>query len=498
MTGATLTEEQTQQTTPRPSGPRVVAGRYALLGELGRGGHGVVWRAQDQVIGRQVAIKELRLPDGAEDTVFTERVLREVRTAGRLNDPAIVTVFDVVSEDGATYIVMELVEAPTLGDLVRHHGALPPQQVASIGQQVLSALQAAHEAGIVHRDVKPGNIMVGANGRVKLTDFGIATAIDDPRLTSSGTIVGSPAFMAPERLDGREALPDSDLWSLGATLFLAVEGKSAFDRPTTAATMNAILTEVPYLTRVQGPLASAIMGLLVAKPEGRISAAQAAHLLGIAAQNTPPGGIATAVHNGPPPTQFAPAPHRTGRRGLWVTAGAVLGVVLLAGGFLAGQWWATEVEDPAMLPTMTYGTGGDLDFDAGSAYRCYNGRLDPGYAIGSDNQVDCDKAHELELYDENDSLGNTNSGDSDASYVAYPGADALRRYAESFCALSFHSTTIDADARAGLSYRALVPAQAEWEATPEQSYNDPSRSIYCLVSKKGGGQLTEAVTLKVR
>ncbi|WP_116103188.1 serine/threonine-protein kinase [Amycolatopsis thermalba] len=493
-----MTEEQTQQTTPRPAGPRVVAGRYALLGELGRGGHGVVWRAQDQVIGRQVAIKELRLADGAEETVFTERVLREVRTAGRLNDPAIVTVFDVVAEGGATYIVMELVEAPTLGDLVRQHGALPPQQVASIGQQVLSALQAAHEAGIVHRDVKPGNIMVGPNGRVKLTDFGIATAIDDPRLTSSGTIVGSPAFMAPERLDGREALPASDLWSLGATLFLAVEGKSAFDRPTTAATMNAILTEVPYLTRAQGPLASAIMGLLVANPDGRISAAQAGHLLGIAAHNTPPGGMGTAVHTGPPPTRFAPVPPRKSRRGLWVTAGAVLGVLLLARGFLAGQWWAGQRADDAMLPTMTYGTGGDLDFDPGSSYRCYNGRLDPGYRINSDNQVSCDKPHELEVYDEQDSLGNSSAGDDEAGFVAYPGADALRRYAESFCALSFHSATLDADARATLTYRALVPAQAEWEAAPEESYDDPVRGIYCLVAKKGGGQLTEAVTRKVR
>ena len=493
-----MTEEQTQQTTPSPAGPRVVAGRYALLGELGRGGHGVVWRAHDQVIGRQVAIKELRLPDGAEDGVFTERVLREVRTAGRLNDPAIVTVFDVVAADGATFIVMELVEAPTLGELVRRYGALAPEQVASIGQQILSALRTAHEAGIVHRDVKPGNIMVGANGRVKLTDFGIATAIDDPRLTASGMIVGSPAFMAPERLEGHEALPASDLWSLGATLFLAAEGVMAFERPTTAATLHAIVNEVPYLTRVHGPLASAIMGLLVVKPEGRISYAQAGHLLGITAGNTPPGGMGTAIHPGPAPTRYAAAPPRPSRRGLWATAGAVLGVVLLAGGFLAGQWWASGTEDPAMLPTMTYGAGGDLDFTAGSSYRCYNGRLEPGYHIGSDNQLSCDKSHELEVYGETDSLGNSSSGDDEAAYVAYPGADALRQYAESYCSLSFHSGTLDEAARPTLNYRALVPSKTAWEATPAESYEDPVRGIYCLVSKQGGGQLTGPATRKVR
>src|SRR5690606_19296025 len=145
------TDEQTA-TTPAFSAPRMIANRYRVGAELGRGGMGVVWRAEDTVIGRQVAIKELRLPAGAEDAaVFQERVLRGVRTGGRLNDPAVVTVFDVVAEHDTTYIVMELVQAPTLSDLVRRNGPLPPQQVASIGLQVLSALRAAHQAGIVHQ-----------------------------------------------------------------------------------------------------------------------------------------------------------------------------------------------------------------------------------------------------------------------------------------------------------------------------------------------------------
>ncbi|WP_019818721.1 serine/threonine-protein kinase, partial [Saccharomonospora saliphila] len=301
-----MTDEQTRPTPAAPSS-RSISGRYTVTRELGRGGMGVVWRAEDTLIGRPVAIKELRLPEGAEDTgVFQERVLREVRAGGRLNDPAVVTVFDVVADGDTTYIVMELVEAPTLADLVREHGPLPQERVASIGEQVLTALAAAHEAGIVHRDVKPGNIMVAPDGRVKLTDFGIAQAVDDPRLTTSGMLVGSPAFMAPERVAGHEALPASDLWSLGATLFYAVEGSVPFERSTTAATLHAIMNDVPYLSRAQGPLASAIMGLMITSPEARISAAQARHLVSLHARQvtgqpgplagqpgTPPGGQAT-------------------------------------------------------------------------------------------------------------------------------------------------------------------------------------------------------------
>src|SRR5699024_3559686 len=235
--------------TEAPDGPRMVAQRYALLGELGRGGMGIVWRGEDRTIGRQVAVKELRGPDDpAEAAVFQERVLREVRTGGRINDPAVVTVYDVISEGSATYIVMELVEAPTLSAVVTEQGPLPPGTVAAIGDQVLSALQAAHNEGIVHRDVKPGNIMVASNGRVKLTDFGIAQAVDDARLTTSGNLVESPAFLAPERVAGSDAVPASDLWSLGAALFFAVEGIVAFERTSTAATLDAIMNEVPYLT----------------------------------------------------------------------------------------------------------------------------------------------------------------------------------------------------------------------------------------------------------
>ena len=261
---------------------RMIAGRYAFVTEIGRGGMGIVWLAEDRTIGRRVAIKELHLPDGVppeERGVFEERVLREARTAGRLNDPAVVTVYDVVQEHGNTYIVMELIQAPTLSELVKRNGPLPQDAVAALAGQLLSALEAAHAAGVIHRDVKPSNVMVLPNGRVKLTDFGIAQSLDDPRLTTSGILIGSPAYMAPERIQGGEADAGSDLWSLGQVLFFAVEGYSPFERATTAATMHAIISEVPYLTRCQGPLASVIMGLLINTPQARLRAAQVRGLL---------------------------------------------------------------------------------------------------------------------------------------------------------------------------------------------------------------------------
>jgi eukaryotic-like serine/threonine-protein kinase len=260
----------------------MVAGRYAVREELGRGGMGVVWRADDQIIGRQVALKELPGPQGlaGQDRAnYLERVLREARTAGRLNDPAVVTVFDVISENGTTFIVMELVEAPTLADIIAEEGPLPADRVGRIGLQVLGALETAHAAGIVHRDVKPSNIMVLPGDRVKLADFGITRAMDDPSLTMTGGIMGSPGYMAPELFSGSAPAPASDLWALGATLFHAVEGHSPFNRETTAATMHAIMYDDPRLTRAEGPLAQVIMGLLSQSADTRLTVAGTRALL---------------------------------------------------------------------------------------------------------------------------------------------------------------------------------------------------------------------------
>ncbi|RSM36736.1 serine/threonine protein kinase [Amycolatopsis balhimycina DSM 5908] len=491
-----MTDEQTRPYPPQAPvtpGQRVVAGRYLLLGELGRGGMGVVWRAQDQVIGRQVAVKELRLPDAESAAVFSERALREVRTGGRLNDPAIVTVYDVVTDGGTTFIVMELVEAPSLADLVRQRGPMPAAQAAQLGERVLTALQAAHAAGIVHRDVKPANILVAPDGRVKLTDFGIAHAVDDPRLTTSGMIVGSPAFMAPERVEGREALPASDLWSLGATLFFAVEGTIPFERATTAATLHAIMTEIPYLTRGQGPLAAAILGLLVANPDARLTVAQAQNLLTTAqgVRPTPPGGTAMLL------PAAGPAPKKP-RRALWPAGAAVLVVAALTGGFFAGKAFETPAPDDQKLPTMTFGLGGQMHVDVNSGYLCYNAPVQDGGVISGENDGDCKESHTVEVYDAGDLIGTTNWSDSEAAVAAYPGLAAVTAVAEARCAASFRSSIVPEIKRDGLKYRALVPTQGQWQSRPEKPGEDPTREFYCVLTKADGGPISAPIVTKVK
>jgi serine/threonine protein kinase len=311
---------------------RLVAGRYATIRELGRGGMGVVWLAEDQVIGRQVALKELR-------TTETERVLREARTAGRLNSPNVVGIYDVIVENGVTYLVMELVEAPTLSEVMTRK-SLTEDEVADIGLQTLSALEAAHAAGIIHRDVKPSNIMVLPDGRVKLADFGIAKAMDDPGLTATGGIMGSPGYMAPELFAGKVPSPASDLWALGATMFHAVEGRAPFHRDTTAATMHAIMYEEPVLQRTHGPLADTIMALLTQDDARRLTASQLRERLSDRTTTVrPPTQSEQTVVIEPVTTFVAPnAPTRDdwaeekpkSRKKIGVFAGATAAVVVIA------------------------------------------------------------------------------------------------------------------------------------------------------------------------
>ncbi|GAB3894318.1 hypothetical protein GCM10029964_072550 [Kibdelosporangium lantanae] len=315
-------------------------GRYALVRELGRGGMGVVWLANDTMLGRDVAIKELLLPAGipaAETTIYQERVMREARIASRLANAAVVTVHDLVKEDGQTFIVMEYVQAPTLSELVERDGPMPAVRAARLAEQLLSALESAHAAGIVHRDVKPGNVMVPARDSAKLTDFGIAQTFDDPRLTSTGALIGSPAYMSPERLEGGDVSPAWDLWALGATLYFAVEGRSAYQRATTSATMLAVMQERAHPERAQGPLAEVIVGLMEPNPEVRMRPDRARVLieqaLGQRAVEEPPtvrtGPVAQPViHYVPPPPPSPPAKRKIP---LYVAViGAVSTVALLA------------------------------------------------------------------------------------------------------------------------------------------------------------------------
>jgi hypothetical protein len=289
---------------------RTVADRYALEAPLGRGGMGVVWRAHDTVLGRAVAVKEVVLPPTLPDDerrAAHARVLREARAAARLNHPGAVTLYDVVLDQGHPFIVMELVPASALADLVRTGGPLPPARVAEIGIQLAATLEAAHRVGIVHRDVKPGNVMVAEDGGVKLADFGVASLQGDPQLTATGLVLGSPAYMAPEQAAGELSGPPADFWALGATMFFAVEGTPPFDKGASIATLAAVVNEDPRPMLRAGPLAPIVRALLAKDPAARPSgprvraelerlagAAPASTTTELPAHPTPPAASTTA------------------------------------------------------------------------------------------------------------------------------------------------------------------------------------------------------------
>lgn len=293
-----------------PGGDRVIAGRYRLLSPLGEGGMGTVWRARDEVLHREVAVKEVRAPHGlaaSEVERLYARLEREAWAAARVANRNVVTVYDVATEDGRPWIVMELVRGVSLAELLDAEGPLSPQRTAHIGAEVLSALRAAHEAGVLHRDVKPANVLLSNDGRVVLTDFGIAQVEGSSALTMTGEVIGSPEFLAPERALGRTPGPESDLWSLGVLLYAAVEGNSPFRQNTPLSTLRAIVDEElppPYRA---GPLTPVIEGLLVKDPAQRLPAERAEQELRIIAAGGTPR--ADAVQAGPyAPTVAAPFP----------------------------------------------------------------------------------------------------------------------------------------------------------------------------------------------
>ncbi|HEV7629071.1 MAG TPA: serine/threonine-protein kinase, partial [Streptomyces sp.] len=208
---------------------RLVGGRYRLGGVLGRGGMGTVWRGEDETLGRSVAVKELRFPSSVEEDEkqrLITRTLREAKAIARIRSGSAVTVFDVVDEDDRPWIVMELIEGSSLADRIREDGPLKPERAAEVGLAVLDVLRAAHREGVLHRDVKPSNVLLeDVTGRVVLTDFGIAKVEGDPSVTSTGMLVGAPSYISPERARGKPPGPPADLWSLGALLYAAVEGR---------------------------------------------------------------------------------------------------------------------------------------------------------------------------------------------------------------------------------------------------------------------------------
>ncbi|MFJ9630282.1 protein kinase [Streptomyces sp. NPDC091280] len=351
-----------------PGTERVIADRYRLLSPLGEGGMGTVWRARDEVLQREVAVKEVRAPAGlASGDVerMYARLEREAWAAARVANRNVVTVYDVAMQDGRPWIVMELVRGVSLADLLDAEGPLTPQRAAHIGAEVLAALRAAHDAGVLHRDVKPANVLMSNDGRVVLTDFGIAMVEGSSALTMTGEVIGSPEFLAPERALGRTPGPESDLWALGVLLYAAVEGSSPFRQNTPLSTLRAIVDEDLPTPHRAGPLAPVIEGLLRKDPAERLTAEQAERDLRlVAAGGTPHGSTApTAPYTptmagypqdfsasdertppqpvrgfGPPPPSYttptptaADEPHRNRRAALVIVAG-VLALALAIGG----------------------------------------------------------------------------------------------------------------------------------------------------------------------
>ncbi|GDY74683.1 hypothetical protein SAV31267_041680 [Streptomyces avermitilis] len=261
---------------------RLLAGRYRLGDVLGRGGMGTVWRAEDETLGRTVAVKELRFPtsiDEDEKRRLITRTLREAKAIARIRNNSAVTVFDVVDEDNRPWIVMELVEGKSLAEAIREDGLLEPKRAAEVGLAILDVLRAAHREGILHRDVKPSNVLIAEDGRVVLTDFGIAQVEGDPSITSTGMLVGAPSYISPERARGHKPGPAADLWSLGGLLYASVEGVPPYDKGSAIATLTAVMTEPLEEPKNAGPLRSVIYGLLAKDPEQRLDDAGARAML---------------------------------------------------------------------------------------------------------------------------------------------------------------------------------------------------------------------------
>jgi tRNA A-37 threonylcarbamoyl transferase component Bud32 len=292
----------------------VLSGRYRLVEPLASGGMGTVWRALDLLLDRPVAVKEVRLPPSLDDDarqLLRRRTIREAQVAARLRHPAVVTIFDVVEQDGRPWIVMELVPSRSLAEIIRTDGPLPPARVAGIGLRVLDAIVTAAAAGVEHRDIKPANVLVTTQGRVVLTDFGIARHVGDDTLTSAGLIVGSPDYLAPERARGRTGGLAADLWSLGATMYDAVEGRRPFERNGPLPTLAAVVMDEPDPPQRAGPLRPVIDGLLVKDPAHRLDADRTRSMLQRVLRGRPAGGTVPLPRHPsddrPPPSAPEPA-----------------------------------------------------------------------------------------------------------------------------------------------------------------------------------------------
>jgi serine/threonine protein kinase len=300
------------------SSSRLIGGRYRLVTAIGQGSMGRVWQARDELLGRDVALKEILFPpefgEAGKDEL-QQRLLREARSAARLSHPAVATVFDVVGDRGRPWIVMELVRGRSLDRILQEDGPLPPGIVAEMGRHLLAALAAAHAVGVLHRDVKPSNVLLTGDGGAVLTDFGVATIDGDPSLTQGGMIMGTPAYSAPERIRGQAATSAADLWSLGLTLYAALEGQGPYDDcGSIASTIAAIVTEDLAPPGNAGPVTPAIMALLSRDPAARPTAEVAMRMLAEAA--TSPSAPQAETPSGPPHQAETPSGPSAAQPGL--------------------------------------------------------------------------------------------------------------------------------------------------------------------------------------
>ncbi|MEV6511805.1 serine/threonine-protein kinase [Streptomyces sp. NPDC051642] len=412
---------------PDPGTGRLIAGRYRLLGKLGHGGMGTVWRAQDETVDREVAVKEPRVPDHLperERANAFERMRREARAAARLDHPAVVNVHDVAVVDGQPWIVMELVTGRSLGDALQE-GTLDARDAARIGLQVLGALEAAHAAGILHRDVKPDNVLLGRHDRVVLTDFGIAQIEGETNLTDTGGFVGSPEYIAPERVLGQRPGPASDLWSLGVVLYAATEGVSPFRRSNTPATLQSVLNSAPAPpTSAPGPLADLITALLAKDAANRPNAAQVRAALESVAN--PPTPVPTQE------VRYVERPgtgggFRPGRR-TWFGLGAVAvtAYLLIANPFAGSQTFPQgwkkhhETDVAATLATpATYKRGGPdrkTDKSHWITYTDPSGSISIGLALlkkSEDTLGEIKDSAAAQMYDDNGDFKQSGSSSLD-------------------------------------------------------------------------------------
>ncbi|MGW7402867.1 serine/threonine-protein kinase [Streptomyces sp. NPDC054833] len=366
------------------SGRRIVDGRFELQVRLGGGGMGTVWRAHDLLLHRSVAVKEVRPQDpGLAEydpeaaRMLRERVLREARALARVEHPNVVTIHHIVDGGGDSYpwIVMELVEGGSLADRL-DQGAMTPAEAARIGQGVLSALRAAHAAGVQHRDVKPANVLLRRDGRPVLTDFGIAAVRESTTLTATGALIGTPDYMAPERISGQPGGPEADLWSLAMMLYVAVEGHHPLRKATTLATLAAVLyDEVPPPTHA-GPLTAVLDALLVRDPAARPDGETVERMLAAAARPAPEQAptsypLAPSMPTPPPPygpATFGPPPgmptadvalspaEKTVRRQRRIRSVVIVGSVvaaIVAGSLIRGQLADGNHDDASDSPRVT-------------------------------------------------------------------------------------------------------------------------------------------------